>query len=72
MVELVIEKGDNSYKFVTDAGGGPQQRVTMELTLDGYSAPLTAGNFAANVKVRSLRGWWWQMTRISARCCVLF
>ena len=50
-MELVIEKGDNSYKFVTDAGGGPQQRVTMELTLDGYSAPLTAGNFAANVKV---------------------
>ncbi len=71
MVQLVIEKGDNSYKFVTDAGGGPQQRVTMELTLDGYSAPLTAGNFAANVKVRSLRGVGSQVIRMPAGVVLL-
>lgn len=55
LVELVIEKGDNSYAFVTDAGGGPQQQARLEMVLDGYSAPLTAGNFAVNVLARSHR-----------------
>lgn len=52
MVEFIFEKGDASYAFVSNAGGGPQQQARLELTLDGYSAPLTAGNFAVNVQVR--------------------
>lgn len=50
---MVFEKGDNSYAFVSNAGGGPQQQARLELVLDGYSAPLTAGNFAVNVQVRT-------------------
>lgn len=50
VVEFIFEKGDASYAFVSNAGGGPQQQARLELTLDGYSAPLTAGNFAVNVQ----------------------
>lgn len=42
MAELVVEKGDGS-SFTTAAGGGPQKVGVLEVVLDGYSAPLTAG-----------------------------
>lgn len=41
-------QGDDSA-FVDVRGGGPVRQARLSITLDGYSAPLTAGNFAANV-----------------------
>jgi hypothetical protein len=49
VAELVIEKGDGRAAFVEpNSEAGPSPRAALLLTLDGYSAPLTAGNFAAN------------------------
>ncbi|KAF3778257.1 Peptidyl-prolyl cis-trans isomerase [Nymphaea thermarum] len=45
MVEFIFEKGDDS-KFSTAAGGEQKGVATIQVALDGYSAPLTAGNFA--------------------------
>lgn len=45
IVEFAIEKGDGSTFFPT-AGGEPTNIATIQVVLDGYSAPLTAGNFA--------------------------
>ncbi|XP_071730166.1 peptidyl-prolyl cis-trans isomerase CYP37, chloroplastic-like [Rutidosis leptorrhynchoides] len=45
VVELVIEKGDGSM-FTPQAGGVPRKAATIQVVLDGYSAPLTAGNVA--------------------------
>ncbi|XXG71699.1 hypothetical protein AAC387_Pa07g0964 [Persea americana] len=44
-VEFTIEKGDGS-SFSPDSGGEPKKLATIQVVLDGYSAPLTAGNFA--------------------------
>lgn len=44
-VEFAIKRGDGST-FTVAAGGGPKDAGTIEVVLDGYSAPLTAGNFA--------------------------
>lgn len=44
-VEFVIEKGDGSTFFPT-GGGEPISLATIQVVLDGYSAPLTAGNIA--------------------------
>ena len=45
-----MEKADGSAAFVDpDSEGGPQRRAKLLLVLDGYSAPVTAGNFLANV-----------------------
>ncbi|GLT83382.1 hypothetical protein SLE2022_016750 [Rubroshorea leprosula] len=44
-VELTIERGDGST-FSPEAGGQPRKAATIQITVDGYSAPLTAGNFA--------------------------
>ncbi|KAL3698067.1 hypothetical protein R1sor_012143 [Riccia sorocarpa] len=44
-VQMKLEKGDGSA-FTVAAGGGPQKTAELEIVLDGYSAPLTAGNFA--------------------------
>nr|XP_004293105.2 PREDICTED: peptidyl-prolyl cis-trans isomerase CYP37, chloroplastic isoform X1 [Fragaria vesca subsp. vesca] len=44
-VELTIEKGDGST-FAPEAGGEPRKTATIQVVIDGYSAPLTAGNFA--------------------------
>ncbi|XP_058095418.1 peptidyl-prolyl cis-trans isomerase CYP37, chloroplastic [Magnolia sinica] len=44
-VELTIEKGDGST-FSASAGGEPRKLATIQVVIDGYSAPLTAGNFA--------------------------
>ena len=50
MVELIIERKGDREAFVTRSGGGPVPQARLGITLDGYSAPLTAGNFAANVQ----------------------
>ena len=49
-VELIIERRGDQEAFVTRSGGGPVPQARLGITLDGYSAPLTAGNFAANVQ----------------------
>ncbi|KAK9131668.1 hypothetical protein Scep_011196 [Stephania cephalantha] len=45
IVEFTIEKGDGST-FSPAAGGEPRSFGTVQVVIDGYSAPLTAGNFA--------------------------
>jgi len=45
----VERKGDDAA-FVDIRGGGPIPQARVVITLDGYSAPLTAGNFACNVQ----------------------
>ncbi|KAJ9551311.1 hypothetical protein OSB04_015356 [Centaurea solstitialis] len=45
IVELVVEKGDGSM-FTPQSGGIPRKAATIQVVLDGYSAPLTTGNFA--------------------------
>ncbi|KAK6934308.1 Cyclophilin-type peptidyl-prolyl cis-trans isomerase domain [Dillenia turbinata] len=45
IVEFTIEKGDGSA-FSPLAGGEPRRAATIQVVMDGYSAPLTAGNFA--------------------------
>ncbi|KAL9236389.1 hypothetical protein vseg_011067 [Gypsophila vaccaria] len=49
MVEFTIEKGDGS-KFTSQAGGEAKNIATIQVVIDGFSAPLTAGNFAKLVK----------------------
>ena len=50
VVELTIEKANGARVFVQeDSENGAQSKVVLRLTLDGYSAPITAGNFALNV-----------------------
>ncbi|KDP38925.1 hypothetical protein JCGZ_00682 [Jatropha curcas] len=44
-VEFTIEKGDGST-FSPEAGGEPRKTAKIQVVLDGYSAPLTTGNFA--------------------------
>ncbi|GLC36069.1 hypothetical protein PLESTF_000972600 [Pleodorina starrii] len=48
-VELTVEKADGSRGFSDPAAGGPTSAARLMLTLDGYSAPLSAGNFLKNV-----------------------
>ncbi|KAL5547988.1 hypothetical protein UlMin_003219 [Ulmus minor] len=45
VVEFTIEKGDG-LSFSPEAGGELRKTVTLQVVVDGYSAPLTAGNFA--------------------------
>jgi hypothetical protein len=40
----IARKGDDT--FVVKGGGGPKDTAVLELVIDGYSAPITAGNFA--------------------------
>lgn len=49
-VELTIEKADGAAAFVDTAAGGLSKRLKASIVLDGYSAPISAGNFAANVQ----------------------
>eukprot|EP00250_Pteridium_aquilinum_P016844 c23319_g1_i1 orf=434-1741(-) len=44
-VEFNVKRSDGS-KFTVAAGGGPKDTGMIEVVLDGYSAPITAGNFA--------------------------
>lgn len=43
------ENNKGSLAFVDARAGGLAKRGAVELTLDGYSAPVSAGNFAVNV-----------------------
>ncbi|KAG6793871.1 peptidyl-prolyl cis-trans isomerase CYP37, chloroplastic isoform X1 [Populus alba] len=43
-VEFTIEKVDGST-FSPEAGGEPKKNAKIQVVLDGFSAPLTAGNF---------------------------
>lgn len=52
VVELIIEKPDGASAYVVNEGGGPQPQAHLTLVLEGYSAPVTAGNFASNVLQR--------------------
>nr|GEZ67609.1 peptidyl-prolyl cis-trans isomerase CYP37, chloroplastic [Tanacetum cinerariifolium] len=45
IAEFVVEKGDGSV-FTPQSGGIPRKSATIQVVLDGYSAPLTTGNFA--------------------------
>lgn len=49
VVELTIEKPDGADAYVVNEGGGPRPQAHLTLVLEGYSAPVTAGNFAMNV-----------------------
>ncbi|KAL9253867.1 Peptidyl-prolyl cis-trans isomerase CYP37, chloroplastic-like protein [Drosera capensis] len=44
-VELTIEKGDGTA-FSPQSRGEAKSTATIQVVIDGYSAPLTAGNFA--------------------------
>ncbi|KAH0880728.1 hypothetical protein HID58_068122 [Brassica napus] len=44
-VEITIEKADGST-FQAESGGDQRKSATIQVVIDGYSAPLTAGNFA--------------------------
>uniref|UniRef100_A0A6N2MEH7 Uncharacterized protein n=2 Tax=Salix viminalis TaxID=40686 RepID=A0A6N2MEH7_SALVM len=43
-VEFTIEKVDGST-FSPEAGGEPKKNAKIQVVIDGFSAPLTAGNF---------------------------
>lgn len=47
VVEVVLQKGDGS---LINTPTGDAKQTTMTIVLDGYSAPISAGNFAANVQ----------------------
>ncbi|XP_068644470.1 peptidyl-prolyl cis-trans isomerase CYP37, chloroplastic [Aristolochia californica] len=48
-IEFIIEKGDGST-FSAASGGEPRKLATIQVVIDGYSAPLTTGNFAKLVR----------------------
>jgi cyclophilin family peptidyl-prolyl cis-trans isomerase len=48
-VELTLQKKNGSSPFYIQNSGN-NNKARLELTLDGFSAPLTAGRFALNVK----------------------
>ncbi len=49
-VEFIVERNGDDSAFVDQKRGGPVRQARLGITLDGYSAPLTAGNMAANVQ----------------------
>ncbi|KAK4839614.1 hypothetical protein QYF36_023318 [Acer negundo] len=51
-IELTIEKADGST-FSLEDGGERRKTATIQVALDGYSAPLTAGNFTKLVRMES-------------------
>eukprot|EP00240_Pyramimonas_obovata_P002333 CAMPEP_0118946040 /NCGR_PEP_ID=MMETSP1169-20130426/43479_1 /TAXON_ID=36882 /ORGANISM="Pyramimonas obovata, Strain CCMP722" /LENGTH=445 /DNA_ID=CAMNT_0006891919 /DNA_START=1 /DNA_END=1338 /DNA_ORIENTATION=+ len=56
-VEFDIQKaGGSTGEFVSKLGGGGSKSARVQLVLDGYSAPLTAGHFAQLVQERYYDG----------------
>lgn len=49
VVELKVEKDDGTAAFVDDQQGGLKKQGIIRLTLDGYSSPISSGNFLINV-----------------------
>lgn len=48
VVELVIQKQKGAAPFYVNESGD-RERATIQITLDGFAAPLSAGRFAKNV-----------------------
>ena len=48
-VEMMIERQDGSLAFFDPKQGGPVKRARLRIEVDGYSAPVSAGNFVANI-----------------------
>eukprot|EP00271_Cylindrocystis_brebissonii_P010636 TRINITY_DN26897_c0_g1_i1.p1 TRINITY_DN26897_c0_g1~~TRINITY_DN26897_c0_g1_i1.p1 ORF type:complete len:492 (+),score=95.63 TRINITY_DN26897_c0_g1_i1:168-1643(+) len=55
VAEFTLLKADGS-NFASNGAGGQVQSGVVEMTLDGYSAPLTAGNFANLVRKGAYNG----------------
>ncbi|GFR50671.1 hypothetical protein Agub_g12923 [Astrephomene gubernaculifera] len=49
VVEMTVAKRDGSPAFTDGEAGGQVARAKVTLTVDGYSAPVSAGNFVRNV-----------------------
>ena len=47
---MVVERPNTGDAFLTRGGGGLQPQARLQLVVDGYSAPITAGNFIQNVQ----------------------
>ena len=48
-MELTFERKGGESAFVDKGGGGSKPQGKITIALDGYSAPVTAGNFAVRV-----------------------
>lgn len=59
VAELVVEKADGSSVFVDNDVGGVLKQGTVRITLDGYSAPVSAGQFAKLVQDGKYNGMKW-------------
>lgn len=55
-MEVTFERSGDTGAFVDRGGGGGKPQAQITLDIDGYSAPLTAGNFAANVSAGAYDG----------------
>lgn len=48
-IQLTVENSKGQKQFYKrDSEDGPSKRATIEMTVDGYAAPFTAGNFVYN------------------------
>lgn len=47
--EFVVKKTDGSKPFYDQNSGNASDRTTFKIVLDGYSSPISAGNFASNI-----------------------
>lgn len=45
VAEVTVERPDGSFSYVDADGNGPQQKATLQIVLDGYSAPISAGTY---------------------------
>lgn len=59
-VEFVVETSSGENRFVDSVEGGTSSRSVFEITLDGYSAPVTAGKFAKLVRDGKFDSMKWQ------------
>ena len=59
IVEVVVEKANGSSGFVDVENGGTVSKGVFRIALDGYSAPVSAGNFAALVLAGKYDGLPW-------------
>lgn len=48
IVEFTIAR-DGEEAFVGSGGGGGKPEAQITIAVDGYSAPITAGNFISNI-----------------------
>jgi len=55
-VELVVAKANGENAFINIEKGSRDKTATVEITVDGYSSPITAGRFLLNVKAGKYDG----------------